>query len=682
MNSFYRKLAFTNIRNSKHFYLPYLLAGVLSAMMFYNMCAIRHNEGLEGVRGAAFVIEIMGMGTWIIAIFVSIFLFYTNSFIMKRRKKELGVYNILGMEKKHIVRVLFWEALFTYLTTVGAGLIAGILFNKFLTMLLYWMTGLTESIPFYISGRACSQTVTLFGVICLATLIYNFMQIQMANPIELLHSTNAGEREPKTKLLMAVAGVICIGGGYLISIMTTNPIQVISLFFVAVLLVIVGTYFIFMAGSIAFLKMLRKNKKYYYQTRHFTTVSGMLYRMKQNAVGLANICILSTMVLVMISTTVSMYAGLEDELDSRCPRDLAVTFQFDTVPSKETTDRMLAELKESIADSGRSVEGQGEITDISLSTHHTDGNRFDIVDDSFFDYSHVTMIAVMTKESCEDYNGIALGEIGDGEAAIVTKPKLGLETVILNGREYRVTEELELHEGEDYVAALIEGLMYLIVKDDAELQRIYENLSATWASQQHRIGFYAEYQIGIDIDGTPEEKLECLSQIRQDINTWQVDGVSRIGEPFVSFHVESREENRESYLRQNGALLFLGLFLGTMFLMETVLIIYYKQISEGYGDKERYAIMERVGMSNAEVKASINSQVRTVFFLPLVTAVIHLAAAFPLLKRLMLLLNLTNDTLFIWCLAGTVVVFAVIYLGVFMMTSKSYYKIVGNQVSF
>lgn len=680
MNSLYRKLAFTNIRNSRHFYLPYLLAGVLSAMMFYNMSAIRHNEGLEGIRGAVFVIEIMGMGTWIIAIFVSIFLFYTNSFIMKRRKKELGVYNILGMEKKHIVRVLFWESLFTLLVTVGGGLVAGILFNKFLTMLLYWMTGLAESIPFYISRGSCVQTATLFGAICVATLIYNFMQIQMANPIELLRSTNAGEREPKTKMLMAVLGVVCIGGGYFISITTTNPIQAILLFFVAVLLVIIGTYCIFTAGSIAFLKILRKNKRYYYQTRHFTTVSGMIYRMKQNAVGLANICILSTMVLVMVSTTVSMYAGLEDELDSRCPRELAVTFEFETVPSKETTDRMLAELKECITENGRLVQGQGEVTDTSLMMQRVDGNRFDLVDGEFFDYSRVTMAAVMTRESCEAYFGIEMEEIKDGEAVIVTKPHLGLKTVIFNGREYRVAEELELHENEDYIVGLIEGVMYLVVKDDAELQRVYENLSATYASQQHRIGLYVEYQIGIDIDGTPQEKLECLSQVRADINTWQVDGVSRIGEPFVSFHVESREEDRESFLSQNGALLFLGMFLGMMFLMETVLIIYYKQISEGYEDKERYAIMERVGMSNTEVKASINSQVRTVFFLPLVTAVIHLAAAFPLLKRLLSLLNLTNSTVFVWCLAGTVVVFAVIYLGVFMLTSKSYYKIVGNQV--
>lgn len=680
MNSLYRKLAFTNIRNSRHFYLPYLLAGGLSAMMFYNMSAIRHNEGLEGIRGAGFVIEIMGMGTWIIAIFVSIFLFYTNSFIMKRRKKELGVYNILGMEKKHIVRVLFWEALFTFLATVGGGLVGGILFNKFLTMLLYWMTGLAESIPFYVSQRSCVQTVTLFGAICVATLIYNFMQIQMANPIELLRSTNAGEREPKTKMLMAVLGVVCIGGGYFISITTTNPLQAIFLFFVAVLLVIIGTYYIFTAGSIAFLKILRKNKKYYYQTRHFTTVSGMIYRMKQNAVGLANICILSTMVLVMVSTTVSMYAGLEDELDSRCPRELAVTFEFETVPSKETTDRMIAELKECVTENGRSVEGQGEITDTSLMMQRVDGNTFDIVDDEFFDYSRVTMAAVMTRESCEAYFGTEMEEIKDGEAVIVTKPHLGLETVIFNGREYRVAEELELHENEDYIVGLIEGVMYLIVKDDAELQRVYENLSTTYATQQHRTGLYVEYQIGIDIDGTPQEKLECLSQIRADINTWQVDGVSRIGEPFVYFHVESREEDRESFLGQNGALLFLGLFLGMMFLMETVLIIYYKQISEGYEDKERYAIMERVGMSNTEVKASINSQVRTVFFLPLVTAVIHLAAAFPLLKRLLSLLNLTNSTVFVWCLSGTVIVFAVIYLGVFMLTSKSYYKIVGNQV--
>ena len=277
------------MKNNRQFYLPYLLTGMLSAMMFYSMRAMQGNSGLDNVRGAMQLKTILTLGLGVIGIFVCILLFYTNSFIMKRRKKELGVYNILGMEKKHMARVLFWETLTTFVLSVGGGLILGIAFNKLLTMLLYRITGLSESIPFYISGWGCMQTIELFGLIYLATLFYNFMQVKLANPVELLRSGNTGEREPKTKLLLAVFGVLCLSAAYYIAITTEDIMSVLGLFFVAVLLVIVGTYALFTAGSIAFLKLLRSNKNYYYQTKHFTSVSGMIYRMKQNAVGLAKI---------------------------------------------------------------------------------------------------------------------------------------------------------------------------------------------------------------------------------------------------------------------------------------------------------------------------------------------------------------------------------------------------------
>ena len=344
MNKLYLKLAWSNLKNSRQFYLPYVIAGMLSAMMFYTMCAIQGNEGLSKMRGGASVQMVLFFGVIVVGVFVSIFLFYTNSFIMKRRKKELGIYNILGMEKIHIAKIMAWETVFSFLIAVGGGLILGIVFQKLLTMFLYRLTGLDAAIPFYISGWGCLHTAELFGAIYVCILLYNLMQIRLSNPVELLHSGSTGEREPKTKILQAVLGVVCIAAGYYMAITVDNPVKAITLFFVAVMLVIIGTYWLFNAGSIAFLKLLRKNKRYYYQTRHFTTVSGMIYRMKQNAVGLANICILSTMVLVVISMTVCMYAGLEDELKTQYPAELEVLFYDpDGQQDSGTFDRMTDE---------------------------------------------------------------------------------------------------------------------------------------------------------------------------------------------------------------------------------------------------------------------------------------------------------------------------------------------------
>ena len=291
MRKLYVKLAAVNIRNNRQLYLPYLLAGVFSAAMFYLVMSIQDNPGLEQMRGGAYVAVTLLLGVIIVGLFAAIFLFYTNSFIMKRRKRELSVYNILGMEKKHIARVLFLEMLFTAAVTIGGGLLFGIAFGKLMTMLLYRMTGFNQSVPFTISLTGCHHTLVLFGCIYAVTLFYNFMQIKLSNPMELLHSANAGEREPKTKVLLALIGAAALGGGYYLALTVADAVSAITMFFVAVLLVILGTYCLFTAGSIAVLKLLRKNKNYYYKSRHFTTVSGMIYRMKQNAVGLANICI-------------------------------------------------------------------------------------------------------------------------------------------------------------------------------------------------------------------------------------------------------------------------------------------------------------------------------------------------------------------------------------------------------
>lgn len=679
MNSLYRKLAFTNMKNNKQFYLPYLLTGILSVVMFYSMRAIQGNSGILKMRGGESLKIILTLGTVVIGIFVCILLFYTNSFIMKRRKKELGVYNILGMEKKHIAKVLFWETFSTFIVSVGSGLIIGIVFNKLLTMILYRITGLSESIPFYVSGWGCLQTVELFGLIYLATLLYNFMQVKLANPVELLRGGNTGEREPKTKILLTVLGVVCIGGGYYIAITTEDIMKVLILFFVAVVLVIVGTYALFTAGSIAFLKMLRSNKKYYYKTKHFTAVSGMLYRMKQNAVGLANICILSTMVLVMISTTVSMYAGLEDELDARYDGEVNVTVSYDRVPDEKMRDTVLNEIKNSVKESGRVITTAESVASITVGMRQEEDRIHLLEWEDFDSMSKMGLLGIVTKAGYEAAEDIKLKDLEENQVAIISSFKYSADHVIFLDKEYEVAEKQEVSDADSAYGSIVPGgIMYLVVSDDAAMADIYGKIKAVTGQTSDDMETEVCYEISIDTDGTPEEKKNCAAAVRERVSVFDESDVPELN-GITGYSVQSRQEGYEDFLRFNGGFFFLGLFLGLMFLMVTVLIIYYKQISEGYEDKERFAIMEKVGMSSSEVKAAIGSQIRTVFFLPLVTAAVHLSAAFPMLKRLLAMMNLYNGTLFAKCLLGTLLVFGIIYFIVFKVTSKTYYKIVGEQ---
>lgn len=678
MSRLYSRLAAANIKNNRQFYLPYILTGILSVAMFYLMMAMQDNPGIETLGGGAEDIRmILTFGVAVVGVFVSIFLFYTNSFIMKRRKKELGVYNILGMEKKHIAKVLFLETLFTAVVSIVGGLAFGILFNKFLTMILYRLTGLVTSIPFYISRTGCINVVKLFLLIYGAALFYNLMQIKLANPIELLHSTNTGEREPKTKILLTLLGFATLGGGYYMALTVTNAIQALTMFFVAVLLVIVGTYCLFTAGSIALLKLLRKNKKYYYQTRHFTTVSGMIYRMKQNAVGLANICILSTMVLVTISTTVCMYIGVEDVLDTRYPSEISAVAYFSELPGDRTEIERV--MTESLKNSGRVITKQRGYLDVAYTAVRQE-NGFSangIGAGTDYDVSDVAMVTILTREDYERYSGEKIAELKEGEVVLTAVPAFEGETVILDGMEFTVKEICPFPGDEETYLSMMSGACYVVVPDEKALNEIFQTIKSGWNSERVELKF--RYEMSIDINGTGEEKLAAETAMREAVSAWESQNAA--GQPDYSYtYIECRQENRDSFYNLYGALFFLGMFLGVLFLMVTVLIIFYKQISEGYEDRERFAIMEKVGMSNEEVKRAIRSQVLTVFFLPIAVAVVHVIMAFPMITMLLECLNLTNVTLFAACVAGTALVFGIIYLLVYLLTSRSYYKIVGNQV--
>ncbi|MCI5874799.1 MAG: ABC transporter permease [Clostridiales bacterium] len=678
MRKLYPKLAAINIRNNRQFYLPYLLAGGLSVAMFYLVMAMQDNPGLLEIQGGMTVKATLGLGVFVVGVFAAILLFYTNSFIIKRRKKELGIYNILGMEKRHIAKVLTLEMLFTVAVTIAGGLTFGIVFNKLLAMILYRMTGLEASIPFMISGAGCRNTLMLFAAIYAAALCYNLMQIKLANPIELLHSSNVGEREPKTKILMTLIGLVTLGSGYYIALTVADITSAITFFFVAVLLVIIGTYCLFTAGSIALLKLLRKNKKYYYQAKHFTTVSGMIYRMKQNAVGLANICILSTMVLVTVSTTVCLYLGVEDALKVHYPQEISAVSYYDAMP--EHPETLTAAVKEALKESGRTVTSEYGYLNMSMTAvRREDGfSVTGIGAGTDYSISDVALMEIVTKSDYEKLTGETVAPLEEDEIAVAATPFYEEQTLEFEGKTYTVKESYDYPEDEeDYLASMAGSAVYLIVPDETEFVQVHERLAQNW--NQERVSLWIKYSMGCDIDGTKEEKLVADAVARNAIAEWE-STTAQVDTSYHSTFTECREENRADYFSSMGGLLFLGLFLGVMFLMVTVLIIFYKQISEGYEDKVRYEIMEKVGMSNAEVRRSIRSQVLTVFFLPIVMAVVHIIMAFPMIKYIMAAFSLTNTTLFALCVVGTALVFFLIYLLVFILTSRSYYRIVGNQV--
>lgn len=649
----YLKLARTNIKANGKTYFSYVITCISTIMMFYIMHALSINEGLNGVSGSESLKTILYFGTIVIGIFSAIFLFYTNSFLIKRRKKEIGLYNILGLGKKHIAIVLFYENLFISLISLVIGLMGGVILNKL--MLLVLLKILNFAVPFGFSVSIPSMEVTLivFIGIFTVTLISNLFQIHIAKPIELLKGGEHGEKEPKTKWLITMIGIIALGIGYAMALTVKSPLSALNLFFVAVVLVMIGTYCLFTAGSIAILKLLRKNKKFYYKTRNFTSVSGMLYRMKQNAVGLANICILSTAVLVMISTTVSLYIGMEDGLKARFPRNVMINASgISENQTKKLNDIIELETKETKIKNKVSYSSEGFIA-----TRTNDTFLLRNADDAFSsDFYFLVTIPL------SDYNRLEVKNVTlkDDELLIFSTVKnYGKNLITIQDKSFKVKEELSTLVITNKNAMDIVGTYILILNDIEAVRNINADVTGTKLS-------VPAYKVDFDMEGTDKEIISFTDKLKQNFSQ----------EIPISVSIKSAAASKESFFAVYGGLFFLGIFLGTLFLMATVLIIYYKQISEGYDDKERFNIMQKVGMSNAEIKESINRQILMVFFLPLVFAVIHIAFAFPMIAKLLATLNLINVPLLRMCTVVTIIVFAVIYAVVYFLTARVYLKIV------
>lgn len=668
---FYWKLAFQNLRNHRQVYLPYLLSSTGIVMMFYLLGALAPGIREDDMYGGTTVATVITLGQIVIGIFAVLFLFYTNSFIMKRRKKELGLYNILGMEKRHIARIILRESLLSSFSSILLGIGFGILFSKALFLAFGRLLGVELPIAFTIPPTALVSTAALFLLIFLCTTLYNAAQVGLSKPIDLLHGSDAGEKEPKAHWLLAVLGAALLGTGYWLAVSITSPLDALLWFFAAVILVILGTYLLFLTGVTALLKLLKKNKRFYYKATHFTTVSGMLYRMKQNAAGLASICILFTCLLVTVSTTFSLYTGMEGIIRERYPRNIAVNAWEINDAGKEFVRQSAAEACEK---EGVSPENIREREFFSWMVSRR-GNEFSLGEEFSTTYG---MIEFYTQEEFERFSGeqVDLQEdeilLGDPRHTFPAG-----ESVVFHGAEKDVTlrvvpTDYDFADG-DMSSMIYETYYMVIPSDQALLPVLYGNTEAALETSLNPRNWY----YGFDVPGG-DEKSTAVADV---LNTalWDPDKpLMADGSPvtYETLRTEDVGRNRQSFFALYGGLYFVGLFLGTLFLLGTALIIYYKQVSEGYEDARRFQIMQQVGMSRAEVKRTIHNQILTVFFLPLLTAVLHLAFAFPMLQKILYMLQLTDFWLLFWSTAGCVLVFGAVYAVIYLITARTYYKIV------
>ena len=665
----FSKLAKQNIRNNKSTYIPYMITCIFCIAMIYMMEFLRDCPTLDqAVRQADEVRMIVFTGEIVVEIFCIIFLIYSNSFLMKRRQKEIGLYNILGLERNHIGIVMFLETIITSIGSLAGGIAAGIIGSKLALLLLLKLLHIPSVLGFYISVKGIFTCLFRFGIVFLMILFLNLAKIHLSRPVELLRGNNTGEKEPAAKWLMALIGFICLGAGYYLAVTTESPIKAITIFLLAVILVMAGTYLLFTAGSIVILKFLRRRKSFYYRTGNFISISGMLYRMKQNAIGLASICILSTGVLLMISMTVSIYFGINDIMLNRYPYD--VDMSVTSISEKECQTAIEA-FEKAIADNKVPVEKSVEEIYLDIVCSKNGDQILIKPTNTIRNSDSVLVLSLLNQAEYERLTGIS-AKLNDGEIFAWYPSAVQKDSVTVDETEFTVKKWLDKNPltcGEDAVS---DNAVLVVTDEDFKKfddmrTEMYKGVSSAPAGEDLTL------HLGLDITGSETDKIDFGTPVMEDVkdlrkngglseNSWITSGI--------------RQQEYESYYADNGSLLFIGIFLGSLFLMGTAMIIYYKQISEGYEDQKRFEIMQKVGLSRREVRSSVRRQILMVFFLPLLMAMLHITMAFPMIRRLLLLFGMTNTKLFIGCTAGTVLIFAVVYGLIYLMTARSYYHIV------
>ena len=665
---FYAKLAVNGIRKNARLYVPYLLTCAGMVMMFYIVSYLQDTPVLAGIRGGEEMQAMLSLGSGVMGVFGAIFLLYTNSFLIRRRKREFGLYNMLGMGKGNIARVLFWEALLVLAGTMAIGLAAGVAISKLAELLLLNIMHGNVTFNFTVSPRAVLLTAAVFCIIHALLLIKALLQIRTASAVNLLRSESAGEKPPRANWVLAILGLILLAVAYYLAVTIKQPLVAMAMFFVAVILVILATYLLFIAGSVAVCRMLQRNRRYYYKAKHFVSVSSMAYRMKRNGAGLASICILSIMVLVTVSSTTGLYYGSEDSLRSRYPRDITLIAKAKDVSmlmdekcdaARELVDAYVAE-HDTTAHNFRDfriVSVTGAMKDGAITTDPQEAGRH-ITDSTIYQVNFLPL---------PDYNRICGTNetLADDEALISLKRgDYGWDSISVDSKvAYRTRKAPVVFQESGMAAVDVVDTIYVVVKDLQGLQPLLQGNTL----------FTQQWEYGFDSMLSDEDQWEMTHQMDVELS----DGLHRLGMKYV--YLEGMAENRYDFYGTYGGFFFLGILLSIVFLFAAVLIIYYKQISEGYEDQKRFEIMQKVGMTRKNIRKSINSQLLTVFFLPLVGAGIHLAFAFPMIRRMLILFNLTNTRLLVETTGVTFLAFALIYTLVYRKTSNAYYAVVSGE---
>ena len=673
----YLKLSVNGIKKNKKLYLPYLITCICMVMMFYLIDYLAVSPQFAQIKGGDTMQMILGFGSGVIAIFSLILLYYTNSFLIRRRQREFGLYHILGMGKIDLVKIMVFENLIISVVTIAGGIVGGILFSKLGELLAAKILGSNTGLSMKISVPALVATALLFLAIFALIMLRMIVSVYRLKPVELLKSEKTGEKPPKANWIFAVIGLLLLGVAYYLSLTIKDPLAAMVWFMVAVVLVILATYLLFIAGSVAFCKMMQKKKGYYYKTNHFISISSMIYRMKRNGAGLASICILSTMVLVMVSSTTSLYLSMEHGLNLRYPKSVQIemyTNPEQTEEMKETQNGQIVDLVQNVLKEHNqtaenpenyrmlTVSGIASKNEIYFNPENAPGvngvNTFD----------HLKMIYALPMEEYNRIMGTNL-ELASGEAYLYTKDSdFAYDQIMVeNSGTWSIKGHLDkmISNGND--VSNMNSSLYLVVPGLEDIKALEEgNVS----------GSYEKWYYNFDLSCGDEEQIKIQNEIEEKINALAEQESDSI---FFGVSTDSRAASRADYQALYGGLFFLGILLGVVFILGMVLIIYYKQITEGYEDQDRFQILMKVGMTPKEVRQTINSQVMTVFFLPLVVAGIHTAFAFPMIEKMVQLLAFTDRKFLILVTVCSYLVFALFYIIVYLVTSKQYYKIVSGK---
>lgn len=673
--SFYPKLAFSGISKNKRLYLPYILTCTGTVAMYYIICYLSVSPVITGARGGNLISSVMGFGSWVMALFAYLFLIYTNSFLVRRRKKEFGLYNMLGMGKGNIAVILLFETLFTAVISLGLGILLGTVFSKLGEMWILKMTGSPISYGLTFSPFTALMTLAVFAPAFVLLFINSVLRVRFSSAVALIKSENAGEKPPRANYFLGIAGILLLGVAYYLAVVAADPTTALLWFFIAVMLVISGTYLLLISASVMICRILQKCKNYYYKTGHFVTVSSMAYRMKRNGAGLASICILATMVLVMVSTTTCLYFAGEKSLNLSNPEDISISVVLRDEESLYNgqigkLEAEIASVAEKYNVNEKNIRSWRQISFEALSC----GNEFNVISGDAATTQGNTNIYLIRAVPLQDYNRLmnTSETLEDDEIILhMFKADYNEREFITKNKEYKVKHKTDAFISDNNSVTYMMPVMTVVCRDISAFVRTF-GIGDTDAGLDSY--FSVRWKCAFDTDADGNTQVNFKNELLQKHLRGERSRELGVGSSSVAVRAEVKEEWNSA----TGSLLFLAILLGTMFTVAMVLIIDYKQISEGYEDYQRFDIMQKVGMTKREIRKSINSQLLTVFFIPLLLAVCHLCFAFPMIQKILLLFGLNDVTLFSVTTAMTVCVFVVLYGTVYKKTSNTYYNIVSG----